>query len=213
MSENDSDQGLETVARLAALRAKDGEALASLHDLLLSAARFEFSRRRSSIPFAHADQVEALAVQAAAAALVAVLDNLSDFSGASRFTTWASKFALMEAGVRIRCLAWQDREVVDADCSSVFSREVEMMNPAHEQRELITAVRDCLANDLTPHEQRVLGALVIDGVPIDVLAQRWYTTRGALYQSLHDGRCRIRTRIAERGLIADPMPARGLSAT
>jgi len=211
--ESDSDQGPENVARLAALRAKDGEALASLHGLLLSAARFEASRRRSSIPFARADEVEALAVQAAHAALVAVLDNLSGFRGASRFTTWASKFALMEAGVRIRRLAWQDREVVDADCSSVFSQEIEQLNPPPEHRELITAVRETLANDLTPHQQRVLRALAIDGVPIDVLSEQWYTTRGALYQALHDGRRRIRTRIIERGLVVGPIPVRGLGAT
>jgi RNA polymerase sigma-70 factor (ECF subfamily) len=37
-------------------------------------------------------------------------------------------------------------------------------------------------------------------VPIDVLAERLATTRGALYKTLHDARRRLRGRLAERGL-------------
>ena len=43
---------------------------------------------------------------------MAVLGKLDDYRGASRFTTWAYKFALLEAGVKLRRRAWQDREVV-----------------------------------------------------------------------------------------------------
>ena len=46
-------------------------------------------------------------MQAADDALVAVLAKLDDFRGASRFTTWAYKFALLEAGVKVRRRAWQ----------------------------------------------------------------------------------------------------------
>jgi RNA polymerase sigma-70 factor (ECF subfamily) len=37
-------------------------------------------------------------------------------------------------------------------------------------------------------------------VPIDVLAERRNTTRGALYKTLHDARRKLRTRLAEDGL-------------
>jgi RNA polymerase sigma-70 factor (ECF subfamily) len=37
-------------------------------------------------------------------------------------------------------------------------------------------------------------------VPIDVLAERLGTTRGALYKTLHDARARLRADLAERGL-------------
>jgi RNA polymerase sigma-70 factor (ECF subfamily) len=45
---------------------------------------------------------------------------------------------------------------------------------------------------LTPHQRDVLVALAVDGVPIDVLAERLSTTRGALYKTLHDARTRLR---------------------
>ena len=38
----------------------------------------------------------------------------------------------------------------------------------------------------------MLVALALNGVPIDVLAERMETTRGALYKSLHDARRKLR---------------------
>ncbi len=57
------------------------------------------------------DDFDDLAQQSADDALVAVLGKLDDFRGDSRFTTWAYKFALFEAGTKIRRRAWQGREV------------------------------------------------------------------------------------------------------
>src|SRR3954451_9491630 len=91
-------------------------AIARLHELLLRASRFELSRRRAALSHVRGEELEDLATQAADDALMAVLGKLDDYRGASRFTTWAYKFALLEAGVRLRRRAWQGREVVlDAD--------------------------------------------------------------------------------------------------
>ena len=105
----------DSQAWIAALRAggaAEREAVARLHALLLRAARFEVARRRASLSFVRGEVLDDVALQAADDALVAVLAKLDDFRGASRFTTWAYKFALLEAGVRVRRRAWQDREVV-----------------------------------------------------------------------------------------------------
>ena len=58
------------------------------------------------------EDLDDLAMQAADDALVALLGKLDSYRGASRFTTWAYKFALLEAGVKVRRRAWQGREVV-----------------------------------------------------------------------------------------------------
>ena len=86
-------------------------AIARLHSLLVRAARFEVARRRASLPHLRGEALDDLAAQSADDALVAVLGKLDDFRGESRFTTWAYKFALLEAAVRLRRLAWQGREV------------------------------------------------------------------------------------------------------
>ena len=53
---------------------------------------------------------------------------------------------------------------------------------------------------LTPHQRRVFVALALNGVPIDVLAERLGTNRGALYKTVHDARQKLRKHLDERGL-------------
>ena len=65
--------------------------------------------------------------------------------------------------------------------------------------ELVAAVRTAVATALTPHQRRVLVALALNGVPIDVLAERLNTTRGALYKSLHDARRKLRLHLEQTG--------------
>jgi RNA polymerase sigma-70 factor (ECF subfamily) len=87
------------------------EAVALLHGLLLRAARFEVFRRRNSLPQVSAVELDELAQDAAGDAAVSVLRRLDDFRGESSFRTWAYKFALLEASVKVRRRAWRDREV------------------------------------------------------------------------------------------------------
>src|SRR5829696_8993267 len=87
-------------------------AVRRLHELLLRAARFEVGRRRAALAHVRGEELDDIANQAADDALMAVLSKLDTYRGASRFTTWAYKFALLEAGVRLRRRAWQHREVV-----------------------------------------------------------------------------------------------------
>src|SRR5919201_564084 len=108
----------ESQAWLAALAADSPErdaAVARLHELLLRAARFECSRRRDSLPHVGATELDDLAHQAADDALVALLGKLDSFRGESRFTTWAYKFALLEAGVKLRRRTWHGREIAIDD--------------------------------------------------------------------------------------------------
>ena len=78
------------------------EAIARLHALLLRAARFEVARRRPALPHLRGDELDDIANQAADDALMSVLRRLDDFRGASRFTTWVYKFALLEAATKLR---------------------------------------------------------------------------------------------------------------
>jgi RNA polymerase sigma-70 factor (ECF subfamily) len=68
-----------------------------------------------------------------------------------------------------------------------------------ETGELLAAVRDGIRGVLTPHQREVLVALALNGVPIDVLAERLNTTRGALYKTLHDARRKLRAELTQRG--------------
>src|ERR671917_427026 len=107
-----TEPAVEDAPLIDQLRAQDPQAIAQLHELLLRAARFEVGRRRAALSAVRGEELDDVATQAADDALMAVLRKLDDFRGASRFTTWAYKFALLEAGVRLRRRAWPDREVV-----------------------------------------------------------------------------------------------------
>jgi len=172
-----------------ALRARQDGALAELHALMLRAARFELHRRRQ-LPY---DDAEDLAAQAANDAMVALLGKLDTFRGQSRFTTWAYKFALLEAGVKARRRAWQDREVPLEDTG--YHATGPSVQQSVEDAELLRAVRDAMRTELTDHQREVFIALALNGVPIDVLADRLGSTRGALYKTLHDARRKLRATI------------------
>ena len=183
-----------------ALRERGDRAVAELHALLVRAARFEVARRRATLPHLRGEFLEDLAIQSADDALVAVLAKLDDFRGDSRFTTWAYKFALLEAAVRLRRLAWQGREVpLDSEAWGVFAAAHSSPERDVELRELLDAVRAAIDEHLSEHQRHVLISTTIAGVPIDVLAERLDTTRGALYKTLHDARQKLRQRLAQQG--------------
>ncbi len=184
------DESRAWVERLRPHHPERAVAVAELHGLLLAAARFEIHRRGAGLRGGdHAD----LAQQSADDALVAVLAKLDEYRGASRFTTWAYKFALLEAAVTLRRLSWQGREVpltpehwpVLVDTAGGAQHDLEA-------REALAAVGAVIDSRLTHHQRDVLLALTVQEVPIDVLAQRLGSTRGAIYKTLHDARRKLR---------------------
>ena len=177
------------------------EAVARLHELLLSAARFEVNRRRATLPHLRGDDFDDLAMQSADDALVAVLSKLDSYKGDSKFTTWAYKFALLEAAVKLRRWAWQGREVpLEPELWPLLASETESPESSAESGELFEELQKAIADQLTPHQRDVLVATTLNGVPIDVLAERLNTTRGALYKTLHDARKKLRAHIKSRGM-------------
>jgi RNA polymerase sigma-70 factor, ECF subfamily len=192
---------------LAGLRAEGAErdaAVERLHALLLRAARFEVARRRPMLPHLRGGELDEIALEAAGDALMSVVRKLDDFRGTARFTTWAYKFALLEAAVKLRRRAWQGRELpLEPEAWSLLAGDRGADLEA-EQSELLDAVRRAIESELTPRQREVLVALALNGVPIDVLAQRLGTTRGALYKTLHDARRKLRARLDEQGLSVGP---------
>jgi RNA polymerase sigma-70 factor (ECF subfamily) len=194
----------ESLAWLDALRA-DGhvrdEAVARLHALLLRAARFEVGRRRATVPGRDAGELEDIALQSANDALVAVLAKLDGFGGRSRFTTWAYKFALLEAAVKMRRRPWHGRELpIEPEQWPRFADERASPAGEVEQGELLAAVRTAMDEELSPRQREVLVAVALNDVPIDVLAERMGSTRGALYKTIHDARRKLRRRLEADGL-------------
>ncbi len=201
------DETSHWVADLSAEGAVHDLAVQRLHRLLLSAARRQVWRLRDLLPGAGPRDLEDVAVQAADEATVAVLRKLEDFEGRSRFTTWAYKFGVFQAGVEVRRQAWRSREVALPDRLAPLDRGPSPVELA-EASDLARALEDAITTSLSPHQRRVVLALLVDDVPIDVLAERLGTTRNALYKTLHDARSRLRRTLTSQGYLDAPAAGR-----
>jgi RNA polymerase sigma-70 factor (ECF subfamily) len=141
--------------------------------------------------------VDDLCHQAASDAAMVILRKLPEFRGDSRFTTWACKFALFEISTRLRRHAWRHRRI-DPD-EQVWERLADSAPPALtrlEQTETLHCLQRAIRDDLTDRQRLIFQAAVLDEVPIDVLAERLDSTRGAIYKILYDSRGRLRKAIA-----------------
>jgi RNA polymerase sigma-70 factor (ECF subfamily) len=193
------------IERLQASGAERDAALVELHALLLRAARFEVNRRRASSAHLRGNDYDDLAQQSADDALVAILRKLGDFRGDSRFTTWAYKFALYEAAANVRKRAWQGREIpLKAETwPLIVDDHQHSPQQSVETTDVLSALGEAINGELSPHQREVLVAITLNGVPIDVLAERLNTTRGALYKTLHDARQKLRAALLARGMGID----------
>lgn len=203
--DRDSRDWLERLATRGAVR---DAAIGELHALLLRAARFEVGRRGASHSHVRGGDRDDLAQQSADDALLAILRKLGDFRGESRFTTWAYKFALYEAAATVRKRAWQGREIpLEAAGWLRLADHGSSPHDRSEMHDLFAALGAAIADDLTSHQREVLLALALNDVPIDVLAERLQTTRGALYKTLHDARQKLRAGLTARGMDINRLPA------
>jgi RNA polymerase sigma-70 factor (ECF subfamily) len=180
------------------------ETLARLHSLLLRVARAEAGRRRENLPARTLSELDDLCMEAANDAVEAITRKLGSFQGLSRFTTWASKFVFLEISGRLRRHAWQDRRIEwsttawDQLASSDLTAD-----RALEQRERLDLLREAMENSLTDRQRMILTAVAVDEVPIDVLAERLGSSRGAVYKLLHDARSKLRQAVTPHRLAED----------
>ena len=198
------------VRALGAVGPEQVVALRELHSLMLRAAGHQVSRMRGALPDDSPATVDVIVNQAADEAMTTLLAKLHTFEGRSGFTTWAYKFAILQAATEVRRIQWQHREVElrDLDLTHVSAGDHDSPEHHAEANDLAGALGEAMHTVLTTHQRRVAVALLVDGVPIDVLADRLGTTRGALYKTLHDARTRLRADLTSRGYLPDAVSPR-----
>jgi RNA polymerase sigma-70 factor (ECF subfamily) len=131
---------------------------------------------------------------------MAITRKLDTFRGEARFTTWASKFAIFELSSALRRLIWRGRPFVRDD--SLWERLADSAPnalDAMDRRELIAALGRAVDTELTERQRVVFQSAAVEEVPIDVLAERLSSTRGAIYKTLHDARRRLRASLMGQG--------------
>ena len=193
----------ESAEWLRGLRADGPEreqAIERLHALLLRVTRGEAARRRGTLPDRALEDVDDLCVQAASDALMAILDKLNTYRGAARFTTWAYKFAIYETSSRLRRHAWRQQKVEMDD--TIWDRLPDTaLAPLQrlERDQLMAALERAVREQLSERQRMIFQSVTVHDVPIDVLAERLASTRGAIYKTLHDARRKLRQVLIEAG--------------
>ncbi len=171
---------------------------------MTKAAFHQVAYMSPNLPVIGGVRVEEIVKQAADEATVAALGKLSSFEGRSRFTTWAYKFGILHASNEVRRNMWRHREV-NLDDLPEFSGAYTSPEQHVEHLEFAQAVGAAIQTALTPHQRKVAVALLVDEVPIEVLAERMGTNRNALYKTLFDVRRRLRSKLTVAGFFTDTL--------
>lgn len=168
-----------------------------LHRLLLRMAYGRLLSWHPPLPRADLDEI---AVEVADDAVVAVLAHLDDFRGASRFTTWACRFALTEVSAAMRRRRRQMREVpTEPDTIVVLIGAEDSVELELEQAELLRFVYAAVNDLLSARQRGVLIALAIEGDSPEALAAGVGATVGAQYKVVHDARRKLRAHLRASG--------------
>jgi RNA polymerase sigma-70 factor, ECF subfamily len=195
----------ESAGWLSALTGTGAEreaALERLHALLVRIARGEVARRGPRLQIT-GPELDDLAYQAAADALVAITAKLRQFRGESRFTTWAYKFVVFEVSAKLGRHFWR-RPHLPLDTQD-WDRLPDRFgfDPAQqsEWRDLVAALRRAVDEELTARQREVFVAVVVNEVPLDALAARLGSNRNAIYKMMFDARRKLRAALAANGYL------------
>ncbi|MEM1096333.1 MAG: sigma-70 family RNA polymerase sigma factor [Bacteroidota bacterium] len=178
-------------------------ALAALRERLVRGLRAALAQR------APGSTIDTLVEDFVQEALLKILDNLDSFRGESRFTTWAQKIAVRVALSELRRKRWQDVALSDLtgsdDGSSDYTPTVlsdHDLNPEEQtsQSMIVAQVEQVIAEDLSERQRQALTGVVIQGMPVEVVAERLGSNRNALYKLIFDARKRLRKGLEDRGL-------------
>jgi RNA polymerase sigma-70 factor (ECF subfamily) len=197
-------ESAEWLQALAATGSRREAALARLHELLVRIARGEVRRRGPRLQVA-GPELDDLAYQAAADALVAITGKLGQFRGESRFTTWAYKFVIFEVSAKIGRHFWRHPAVpLDAEDWDRLPGQFGF-DPAQEAewRDLLAALHRAVDEKLTTRQRKVFVAIVLNNVPLDTLVIELASNRNAIYKTLFDARRKLRAALTANGYIGD----------
>ena len=193
--------------------AAQSEALAELRLRLRRSIYFYLSQDRSDLRGLAAQELAQMAEDLAQDATLRVMDNLANFRGESRFTTWATKVAIRLAISDLRRARYKDFSLdeltADGDLLPQTTRLGSAASPTPEKvaerDDVMEKIELALQEALTERQYQALVAVALKGIPMDVLAERMGSNRNALYKLIHDARRKLKTHLESQGISTDYM--------
>ncbi|NIM92360.1 MAG: sigma-70 family RNA polymerase sigma factor [Anaerolineales bacterium] len=190
---------------------KQSDVIRELQAYLYKAVYLYVVYRRSDLTHLSIIELEQLADDCSQEAIIRILNKLDTFKGRSRFTTWASKIAMNTTSGILRRRYWKDlsfqTEDENGEETSIikFLENVKSETPeqSYEKIEIYQILRNVIQKELTTRQRDVLTDLLIQGIPMDVVAERLGTNRNNVYKIMHDARKKLKKGLIEVGLPPD----------
>lgn len=144
-------------------------------------------------------------------ALLKVIDNVQSFRGESKLTTWAMKIAVREGLTVLRRKRWDNISIedlkgpkADDDSGEIFSETFATQGPSPEmttaQKMVLEQVEEIIDKILTEKQRSVMTALMIQGLPVTIVADQMDTNRNNIYKLLYDARKKLKNEFEIQGI-------------
>lgn len=206
------------IADLKTDKATQATAIEDLQKRLKRSVYYYLSRERSDLADLASQELDQMAQDIAQDAVLRVMNNIDTFRGASLFTTWATKIAIRMAISDLRRAHYKDYSldemtiggellpnVADSATDSLHGTKPANPESVAEREDVLRKISTALEEALTERQRQALIAIAIEGVPLEIVADRMGTNRNALYKLLHDARKKLKQHLETQGLPTDYM--------
>ena len=200
----------EWLQALTGAPAEQDAAITALHARLQRGLYWYLARERSDLAGRSSAELEQMAEDYAQDSVMRVLQRLDSFRGESRFTTWATRIALRIAISDLRRARYRDFSLDDltAEGELLPARTASLPHDDRsptpegvaERADVQERIARALREALTPRQRQALEAVVLQGVPLEIVAQQMGSNRNALYKLVHDARRKLRAELEAQGL-------------
>jgi RNA polymerase sigma-70 factor (ECF subfamily) len=179
-------------------------AVQDLRDYLLRAVLVYLTRHRTDVAMLEFSELQQLAEDWAQQGLLQVLDKLPTFRGDSKFTTWSYRVVINLVAGELRRKRWESVSLdalTESEQPDLRLRE-DTGQPSPETElargEAWSAIQDVIEQSLTERQRTVLTRVVLDGVPVETVAEQMGTNRNNIYKIVHDARRKLRRELEAR---------------
>jgi len=139
-------------------------------------------------------------------ALLKILDSLDQFAGRSSFTTWAMTIATRISISQMRRKHFQDVSLDSSGSSDAVRTEVadkkEVLAGSELDRSWMLERLEQLIDETLTERQRVAIRASLDGMPVEVIAEKTESNRNSVYKLVHDARLKLRSGMEAAGVSA-----------
>lgn len=134
-------------------------------------------------------------------AVLRILDRIDQFEGRSKFTTWAMAVAVRLAVSAFRRRHFRDVSLEGLAGDGAMRIELPDREASPETSGLKSELMRALENAISQlsEKQRLATRALLDGVPVDVIAEKTGNNRNAVYKLVHDARKSLRRGLEESG--------------